>query len=631
MNARRRGLLVLGLTSLAELFPARAACAWRRVTAAFSAAAASANTSAAGLALGLVLALAAGSWLTLSWWEAREYDLLARRGRDRLTLYGETLHSELDKARNIPLILSSDSEVADLLRRPVDEKLDAPRLALSRRLQLLNAMLHANVIYVLDRNGLTLSASNWDQGERSFVGQNFAFRPYYTSAMELRRGGYFALGTTSHLPGYYISVPTVENGHAIGAVVVKTSLDDLEHGWSGGGERVFVTDGYGIIFVTNNPAWRYRSWSHLDPESRRRLKASRQYIDLDPQPLKVQVHGPLTSVEGTKYVSVVQSVSDGQGWTLHILLGIGDIQTRLHELSLLATAGIALAGLTAYGLLHRAQLQARHTRELENRVAERTAELVESNRRLQCEVTERERAEAELRAKQNELVQTTKLAALGQMSAGIVHEVNQPLSAIRSYADNALTLLDRAREDVARSNLSEIVKLADRVARITKQLKQFARRGARRAVGLSGAVDAALALLAARIQQDGIRVDWQPPDPDLLVWADDVRLQQVLVNLLCNALDALGQASDRRLAVGVETGDGRVRLTVRDWGPGIAPEAVSHLFDPFFTTKTDGEGLGLGLSISEGIMRSMGGDLTAANHPQGGAIFTLLLRRVETS
>jgi two-component system C4-dicarboxylate transport sensor histidine kinase DctB len=330
---------------------------------------------------------------------------------------------------------------------------------------------------------------------------------------------------------------------------------------------------------------------------------------------------------------VSQPVPDGDGWTLHVLMGVREADAGARDRGLLTVAGMGLAFLGLSFVAHRARLLRRHTKELEDRVGERTAALVASNRRLKDEVVERQRTEDELKAKQDELVQAAKLAALGQMSAGMAHEINQPLSAIRGYAENAMTLLDLRRTEVAQENLSEIVGLTERMAKITGQLKQFARKssGSSEAVAVTDMVNGALALLAGSLRADDVTLIWIPPPAALTVWGDKVRLQQVMINLLRNAIDAMRAVDVRRLEIAVSVSNAQVIISVRDSGGGLAPEISARLFEPFFTTKSAGEGLGLGLSISEGIVRDLGGQLTAANHPDGGAIFTLTLPKLEVT
>ncbi len=576
------------------------------------------------------------TWRGIAWSQSQAYDQLTAAGRDRLKLYGTALHSELEKSRNIPLVLASDPLLVAFLAAPAtpdDPRKEAQAAALDRRLQALNEALGSSALYLLDTRGLTLAASNWAEGAGSFVGQNFDFRPYFLAAMEGRPGRYFALGTTSNLPGYYLAMPVRQGERIVGAVVVKTAMDELEHGWSGGGEKVFVTDRHGIVFLTNVPGWRFGSLAPLEPGVRQRIQASRQYGDAALAPLGLVLGSRLASLGGRSYVMVSQSLADGEGWTLHVLLDVEAAEARARDFGLLMVAGAALAVLVIGFFIHRARLVHRHTRELEQRVVERTAALVDSNHRLQAEVVERQRAEDEVKAKQAELVQATKLAALGQMSAGMAHEVNQPLAAIRSFADNAVTLLGLGRPEQVRDNLAEIAGLTERMARITGQLKQFARKssGAAEPIALGAVVDGALSLLAGRLRGEDVDVRWAPPPDDLKVWGDDVRLQQVLINVIRNALDAMRKAAPRRLTISLAVDETTVRLDVADNGPGIPDEAMPFVFDPFFTTKPAGEGMGLGLSISEGILRELGGRLTAANAAGGGAVFSLSLRRAEAS
>ncbi len=265
--------------------------------------------------------------------------------------------------------------------------------------------------------------------------------------------------------------------------------------------------------------------------------------------------------------------------------------------------------------------------QLEQRVAERTRDLLDSNRRLSAEIDERKRAEADLRQTQDELIQAAKLAVLGQMAAGINHELNQPLAAIRAYAENASAFIARGRQEAADANLAQIVELTARMAEISAQLKQFSRKSgdSLAAVSVQAGFGYALRLYRARLLSAGVTVvrDW--PADDAWVHADPVRLEQVLVNLIGNALQAMDDTPDPRLELSIANAAGRVRISVHDNGSGIDAAHLGRVFEPFFTTKPTGKGLGLGLSISARIVEDLGGRLEACNTAEGGAQFTIEL------
>jgi two-component system C4-dicarboxylate transport sensor histidine kinase DctB len=276
----------------------------------------------------------------------------------------------------------------------------------------------------------------------------------------------------------------------------------------------------------------------------------------------------------------------------------------------------------------RARLALRRTNDLlERRVSERTADLSTANAQLSREIDERRRAEADLRQTQGELIQAAKLATLGQMAASINHELNQPLAAIRSYADNGRALLDARRNEEARWNLEQIADLTERMSRIGGQLKVFSRksRGQMCRVSVRAVVDAAQTIAAPRVRRTGAEVVVDLSEGDLGVRADEVLLQQVLVNLIGNALHAVDGLPAPRLRIRAAPHGAEVLLAVEDNGPGIASEHLQSIFDPFFTTKESGEGLGLGLTISQRIVEGLGGSLTAGSSPLGGARFQILL------
>jgi two-component system C4-dicarboxylate transport sensor histidine kinase DctB len=282
-------------------------------------------------------------------------------------------------------------------------------------------------------------------------------------------------------------------------------------------------------------------------------------------------------------------------------------------------------------LAERLAVQNRAKAELEARVIERTSQLASANDALRVEVTERRAAEDRLRQTQSELVQAGKLAALGQMSAALSHEFNQPLAAARNYTENAQVLLDRDRKGEARETLARLLDMIDRMTRISRNLRHFARKPNQklRPVALAEVVADARDLLGWRFQKSGADLVLDlGPDP-LWVTAGSVRLQQVLVNLIGNALDAVEGGNDQRLILTARREGAMVAISLRDHGPGIAPALIDRIFDPFFSTKEVGKGLGLGLSITYNIMRDFGGQMQVRNHPDGGAEFTLHLHATE--
>jgi two-component system C4-dicarboxylate transport sensor histidine kinase DctB len=323
-------------------------------------------------------------------------------------------------------------------------------------------------------------------------------------------------------------------------------------------------------------------------------------------------------------------------WTVSILAP-RSLLDRPVRTALVAGGGLLLLLLLLLGLLmqrrrhylERIALDARARQQLEQRVLERTHDLELLNSRLKQEVLEREQAQQELVQAQDELVQASKLSALGTMSASISHELNQPLAAIRSYADNAGVLLDHQRSEDARANLKLISQLTERMASIISHLRAFARRDrhAPESVALQPAIDDALALLAKRRRSMEVELIRDLPDATLWVQAGETRLRQVLGNLLANALDALSEVPQpRRIWLSAERHAAGIDLHLRDNGPGFSADALQRAREPFFTTKTSAQGLGLGLAICDTLMRALGGELLFANHAEGGAVLTLRLR-----
>ena len=549
-------------------------------------------------------------------------EVLIEQNRQTLDLYVANLLGTLRRYEVLPQILGDLPGVRAALHAPEDPAaLDNANRLLAR----VKSQTGADVIYLMNPRGVTLAASNWDKPD-SFVAGNFAFRPYFREALAGRLGRFFGLGTTSGKRGYYFAYPVREDDHNIGALVVKVDLDHTEALWGNTPEQLLVTDTNGVVILTSRPDWRFHASRPLDRVEQSAIAANQPYPTQAPPALDLDPNAWLTQSRALEET----------GWTVSILAPRILLDRPVRSAVAVGAAAL-LALLLLLGLmilrrrhyLERIALDARAKAELEQRVAERTQDLELLNSRLKQEVLEREQAQQELVRAQDELVQAGKLSALGTMSASISHELNQPLGAIRSYAENASTLLDHQRNDDARANLKLISELTERMASIIAHLRAFARRDrhAPERVALQPALDDALALLAS--QRRALQVELQRDLPDATLWvqAGETRLRQVLGNLLSNAFDAMAEkAPPRRLWISAQTlADGRISLSLRDNGPGFCAEALAHAREPFFTTKTRTQGLGLGLAICETLMRALGGELLLANHPDGGALVTLNL------
>lgn len=549
-------------------------------------------------------------------------EVLIEQNRQTLDLYVANLLGTLRRYEVLPQILGDLPGLRAALHAPEDPgALDNANRLLAR----VKSQTGADVIYLMNPRGVTLAASNWDKPD-SFVAGNFAFRPYFREALAGRLGRFFGLGTTSGKRGYYFAYPVREDEHNIGALVVKVDLDHTETLWGNTPEQLLVTDTNGVVILTSRPDWRFHSSRPLDRVEQSAIAANQPYPTQAPPALDLDPNAWLTQSRALEET----------GWTVSILAPRILLDRPVRSAVAVGAAAL-LALLLLLGLmilrrrhyLERIALDARAKAELEQRVAERTHDLELLNSRLKQEVLEREQAQQELVRAQDELVQAGKLSALGTMSASISHELNQPLGAIRSYAENASTLLDHQRSDDARANLKLISELTERMASIITHLRSFARRDrhAPERVALQPALDDALALLAKRRRAMDVELIRDLPDATLWVQAGETRLRQVLGNLLGNALDALiDKAPPRRIWISIELQAEHLHLLLRDNGPGFSPESLARAREPFFTTKTSAQGLGLGLAICDSLVRALDGELLLANHPAGGALITLRLR-----
>ncbi|MEM1362327.1 MAG: ATP-binding protein [Pseudomonadota bacterium] len=589
-------------------------------------------------AIAAVVAAIALCWAILAQLERFFVAEIRERSEATAVLAAEALSGMLERFEAFPILIAERPILRTLLEHPDNVTLLAQ---VNEMFAEDTRVLGASDVYLMDREGLTIAASSYNK-TLSFVGRNFSYRPYFRDAANGGLGRFFALGTTSGERGYFYAAPVELDQQIIGVLAVKFTVEGFEAAWQGGESELVITDPNNVIFMSNRPEWHFKTLMPLDASAIERIERDRQY------PLDLLV--PLENQQndrwgGEKIIEIKSEPSPylhsqlpitEAGWTVNIFTpaapAIGQARGALAVILLLGLVGVMIVlGIRQrrFLLLERIEAQKQQQDLLERRVAERTVDLNEANQQLRLEVQEHRATEAQLKTAQAELVQAGKLAALGQMSAAISHEFNQPLSAIKSYAANAVTFLDRERVGESRKNLGRISDMVDRMAAISQHLRSFARRPQeqQRPISLTSTLTEALGLVEFRLRQQEAEIDVSQPDAELWVIGGQVRIEQVFVNLLTNALDARSDQSHPKIVVRLDADDADISVSIRDFGPGLDDEVLSQAFDPFFTTKEPGKGLGLGLSISYNIVRDFGGQLTAANHAEGGAVFTVKLPR----
>jgi two-component system C4-dicarboxylate transport sensor histidine kinase DctB len=577
-------------------------------------------------------------WQTAHWSRQIALENLQQQNQHQLRLFVANLQGQLEKYEFLPELLSTNSLLLNFLQYPNDVN---SINALNRYLETINKVANASDTYLMNAEGWTIAASNW-LSERPFIGRNFSYRPYFQQAMEGKLGRYFALGSTSNRRGYYFAYPVRDKEKIQGAVVMKIELLDFEESWRSLKEEFAVTDPDGVIFISTNDTWRYKSLYPLDDSVIERIQSSRRYWNTEIGTLSITPKDRISEQaqvvnmgdpRHSDHLMLVQEMPEA-GWRVHTFASLEVVNSQvLKSLLFAAILYIAVVLLVLYlyqrirRIKERERFELRAKRVLERRVRERTADLTAANTRLLREIEEHRRTDETLRQTQDELIQAAKMAALGQMSSGINHELNQPLAAIRSYADNARALLTRDRREEASWNLQQISELTERMAKISSQFKVFSRKtsGQIVSVSLQAVIENALKIVGPQLKDTETGLRRKLPEEELYVMSDMVQLEQVLVNLITNAVHAVEPQAERWIQISVSTKRRKAIIEILDNGPGIEPANLGRIFDPFFTTKSEERGLGLGLSISYRIVEMMHGSLTAANREQGGAVFTLQL------
>ncbi|MBO9477738.1 sensor histidine kinase [Shimia sp. R11_0] len=545
-------------------------------------------------------------------------DQLARRGEADLALGADSLTAQLKRYQELAVLMAEHPTLLSLTRNPAITSAQRGHPLL---LDAADKTAALDIIYAR-ADGTILATAQEDVAPPDALDQT----PYFKRALQGALGAHHEVDARFGRRAFYYSVPSFSSEGTVSAVLtVVLDVEDVEGNWRGDGPTVFFVDDLNEVFISNRSElvfWkRNPTSSGLIPPSgtappvQSYMRAGHEIWELD--------WGPYIPAQGlhiVKDLPVIDMVAEA----------IVDISLARRIAGLQAgtiAAIFMIFGLILLQVLERRRVLTQANAELEQRVTLRTQALSATNEALRREITEREEAEAALKQAQSDLVQAGKLSALGQMSAGISHELNQPLQAIQTFAENGTRFLERENTSKAADNLTRISQMATRMARIIKNLRAFARNESEPMgrVDLVGVISQAVELTEPRLKEHAVTLDWQP-DASGPVFAEggEVRLTQVFVNLINNAIDAMLEQDNRLIHIVINNGR-KLGVTVRDIGPGL--EDPEKVFDPFYSTKSKGvaEGMGLGLSISYGLVQSFGGNIRGANAAGNGALFTVEL------
>jgi len=560
-----------------------------------------ATNTARILAVVLVLLAVGVVYVTNIWLTARFTETTRSRAELRLSLYSNSIVSELQRNSVVPLLLTRDPVIVKALNQN-------DYAATSQRLISLREEIGAASLELLDEGGRTVAAT-----DRTQLGTQHRNMPYFVEALRANGTVFTITEADTGALGFAFSRLIKDDQRVLGVMVVEVDLRKLEQRWSGGSDAIMVTDSTGRVIMATEPRWRGRTLDEAlqtqSPPSAiaRAIQATGDWTGRVPE----------TYLLG-EAVLRLESIVPFRGWRLTSFVTYSSVRERVNTVLALEIMVFSILIALGFYALSRRAVSASMLFQRES------AELRLLNERLQQEIAERERVERTLEQAEQTLAQSQKLAALGEMSAAVSHELNQPLAAMKTYLAGARLLMQRKRVDESISSFARIDDLIDRMGKITRQLKSFARKGedSLQPVDLRDALSSALAIMEPQLKQGSVKIERTTPKESVMVLGDRIRLEQVIINLLRNAMDAAGGAEQPTVQIDLSAGEG-AKLAVRDNGPGI--ENFDKLFEPFYTTKQPGDGVGLGLAISSGIISDHGGRLLARNRAKGGATFEMRL------
>ncbi len=521
----------------------------------------------------------------------------------RATLYAGAIQSTMQRHSVVPLLLSRDPILITALRTGRFTEAEA-------RLTSFREEIGAGSIFLLNDRGRIVAASDETPEE-----QYDEDKAYFSLAVADIGTVFSIIENDNGAYSFHYARKVEIDGALLGVIVVTVDLGILEEGWRRARVKVAVTNAEDEVLIASDPSWRKLVLGDLLTRGRRPSRVS-EAISSVSQPAGI---APYVYIAGTPHLRA-DALVNFRNWRLTFFATLEDVRARVNAVLALIIMVLALLLALAFYQI------SRRTRAESRRIQRESQELRTLNRRLSSEIAARQRVERTLKDAEQSLEQASKLAALGQMSAAVSHELNQPLAAMKTYLAGARLLLQRKRPDEAMSSFQRIDDLIERMGGITRQLKSYARKSETdlEEVDLRASVRAALSMMAPQLGRMSVDITTTLPSEPVVVEADPLRIEQIIVNLLRNALDAVKEREDRRIKIFLVEGD-TVLLSIEDNGAGLTDPG--KLFEPFYTTKKAGEGLGLGLAISAGFAAELGGRLVARNAPDGGAVFELILSR----
>ncbi|MGA0300849.1 MAG: sensor histidine kinase [Paracoccaceae bacterium] len=540
-------------------------------------------------------------WVSNAWLTERFSESMRNKLEVRLTLYSGNLKSELQRNSIVPKLLARDQELIGALHSQ-DFSTSTQRL-----IDFVDEIGAASLM-LLDKDGRTVAST-----DRNNLGSMHREKAFFVEATRSNETVFTIVPQETGGVDFYYSRRIEFQIRFIGVVSVEVDLHKFERAWAGISDSIMVLDSEGKIILATDPRW--RGVSETEALAKRPAETALSQA--------VQFTAGLTGYRDSTYVQgeAVMRIAGRvpfRGWQIVSFTAFSSVREKVNSILALEVMGFTLMLAMIFYLVNR------RTRVRLKIFENESAELRRLNERLQREIAEREKVQKTLEVAEQSLEQSSKLAALGEMAAAVSHELNQPLAAMKTYLAGAGLLLSRNRPDETLSAFHRIDDLIERMGAITRQLKTYARKGSETfsPVDMSAALSSSLSMMEPQLKHSNIRLEKVISEQSVVVIGDRVRLEQVLINLLRNAVDAVKTVPDPVIEIMLSRGE-TVTLSVRDNGSGI--EELDLLFEPFHTTKKDGDGVGLGLAISSGIVKDHGGRLTARNSDEGGAVFEVQL------